>query len=106
MRLDIPTTPSRDDLRVVRQGLSAYNVAQVPQLTHNPEHEFNVAIHEDGRVVAGANCELNWGYVYFDSVWTDDSVRGKGYGTLIMNAAETYALQQGVTRAFLLTTTF
>lgn len=106
MRLDISTSPSKDDIAVLRLGLSEYNVAQVPELMTLSDREFLVFIREEGKIVAGAVCEFDWGWLYFDAVWTDESVRGKGYGKRIMNAAESYAAWQGVNRAYLMTTSF
>lgn len=106
LRLDVTTTPSKNDISVIRSGLSAYNVAQVPALLTLANEEFLVIMRENGQIVAGAVCEFDWGCLFFDTVWTDDSVRGKGYGTLVMNAAETYALQQGIHSAYLMTTSF
>lgn len=106
MYLNVTTAPSARDLATVRQGLSQYNVAKVPELLNLPDEEFLVVMRENGKIVAGTVCELDWGWLFFDVVWTSESVRGKGYGTLIMNAAETYALMQGVSSAYLMTTSF
>ncbi|GAB5493207.1 MAG: hypothetical protein Phog2KO_34220 [Phototrophicaceae bacterium] len=106
LRLDVTTTPAKADIAILRLGLSSYNVAQVPELMQLAEDEFLVVMHEDGNIVAGAVCEFDWGCLYFDTVWTDESVRGKGYGTLIMDAAESYATQKGIQQAYLMTTSF
>ena len=106
MQLDITTSPSKDDIAAIRLGLSEYNVAQAPDLMKLPFDDFLVYIRENDKIVAGAVCEFDWGWLYFDAVWTDESVRGKGYGTLIMNAAEDYALRRGVNNAYLMTTSF
>lgn len=106
MHIDVTASPSKDDIAVIRLGLSEYNVAQVPELISLPDEEFIVFIRENGKIVAGAVCEFDWGWLFLDVVWTDESVRGKGYGTVIMNAAESYAFHQGIRQAYLMTTSF
>lgn len=106
MHLDITRSPSKEYIATIRAGLSAFNVRHVPQLLSLPDESFLVYIRENGRIVAGAVCEFDWNWLFFDVVWTDDSVRGKGYGTLIMTVAESYALKQGVQSAYLMTASF
>jgi len=106
LKLEINDAPSGADIATIRAGLSAYNVEKVPELVDLPRGNFIVYLREHDDIVAGVVCEFDWGYLYFDAVWTDESVRGKGYGTLVMNAAENYALQQGIHQAYLMTTSF
>ncbi len=106
LRLELITKPSTQHIATVRTGLSNYNISQVPELLTLPDEEFLVIMRESGQIVAGAVCEFDWGYLYFDTVWTHASVRGKGYGTLVMNAAENYAKMKGIHRAYLMTTSF
>lgn len=106
MYLDVTSEPSPDDIDAVREGLSAYNLAQVPELMMLPDEEFNVVLQDNHQVVAGAICNFDWGCLYFDTVWTDETVRGKGYGRHIVEAAHSYARMKGVTQAYLMTTSF
>ena len=106
LHLDVTTIPSKTDIAVLRLGLSNYNVVQVPDLMQVADDEFLVIMRENGKIIAGAVCEFDWGYLYFDTVWTDESVRGKGYGSLVMDAAESYATQRGIQQAYLMTTSF
>lgn len=106
MKIAVSDAPSSADIAIIRAGLSAYNLSKVPELRNLPYDEFIVYLHEGDAIVAGVVCEFDWGYLYFDAVWTDKSVRGKGYGTQVMNAAENYALQRGIQRAYLMTTSF
>ncbi|MEM9954821.1 MAG: GNAT family N-acetyltransferase [Chloroflexota bacterium] len=106
MRVELTTSPSQADIDHVRRGLIAYNLAQVPELYEHTTGDFAVVMHENSQVVAGALCEIDWGWLYFDSVWTDASVRGKGYGSLVIRAAEAHAVQHNIHQAYLFTTSF
>lgn len=106
MHLDVTSNPPSDDIALVRDALHAFNAAKAPEIPTFPEKTFNVILQEQQRIVAGAICEIYWGWVYFETVWTDPNARGKGYGRLVMNAAETFALEQGIDGAYLLTTSF
>lgn len=100
-------TPTPNQVRAIRAGLSAYNVAQVPALTQLPSDSFNVIYRDDDGVISGgAVCEADWGYLFIDTLWTADEARGKGIGTQIMQAAEAYALQLGLKNAYLFTADF
>ncbi|MGJ3237348.1 MAG: GNAT family N-acetyltransferase [Anaerolineae bacterium] len=79
---------------------------RVPGLSQDRLHRYLCVMRVDDAIVAGAICELEWGYLYFDTVWTDERARGTGYGSAVMRAAHTYARQQGITRAYLFTTSF
>ncbi len=106
MKIDMALSPHPHDLEQLRLGIAHYNVTQVPQLLDLMKINFAVVMIENDRIVAGSLCEIDWGWLYFDTVWTHESVRGKGYGTLIMQAAESYAYQKGIDSAYLFTTSF
>lgn len=106
MNLDISLSLTKSDIYALRQGLQDFNLRKVPSLVDLPSEEFVVVMRENGRIVAGTVCELHWNYLYFDAVWTHESTRGKGYGSLVMQASESYAAEQGVRNAYLMTTSF
>ncbi|MEO1162208.1 MAG: GNAT family N-acetyltransferase [Chloroflexota bacterium] len=108
MTLTITRTlpPVSEQIDAVRQGLIAHNHTQVPALANQPKQSFNVVLREDDEIVAGAVCELKWDYLYVDTLWTDERVRGLGYGSRVMHAAEHFALEHGIHRAYLMTTSF
>lgn len=106
LRISHDPNPTRDQVAAVRQGLRNYNLAQVPQLASAPSHEFALVVRKDGEIVGGALAELDWDWLYIDTLWVSDALRGQGYGQQIMLAAESYAAQQGITHCYLFTSSF
>jgi GNAT superfamily N-acetyltransferase len=106
MRLEVKNNISDAEIAEIRAGLSAYNVAKVPALLQLPHDDFVVVFREEGEILGGAVCNFDWGWLFFDNVFLDERLRGKGYGKIIMQAAESYAAQKGVNNAYLFTTGF
>jgi GNAT superfamily N-acetyltransferase len=107
MQLHETTTPSQADMQTVRDGLIRYNLAQVPALLTLPHDDFCVVLRDaSGAIIGGAIGEFDWGWLFVDTLWVADSERGKGHAGRIMAALESYAVRQGVTRAYLFTTDF
>lgn len=106
MKIDVTSKPDAGDILAVRQGLSAYNLAIVPELADLPSDEFLVALRENGEIIGGTVCNFDWGWLYFDNVFIDERQRGRGLGRLIMEASESYAVARGINNAFLFTTGF
>jgi GNAT superfamily N-acetyltransferase len=106
MEIIINHSPSYSEIHQIRQGLSAYNVAKVPELVDLPSDEFVVVLRENGKIIGGTVCSFDWGWLYFDNVYVDEVQRGRGLGRLIMDASESYAAERGIKNAFLFTTGF
>lgn len=106
MKLELTDIPALDELNMIRMGLSSFNVAKIPELLKLPEDDYLVVLYEDDKIVGGAICEFDWGWLFIDTLWVDESLRGKSYGKLILQAAEAYAAQKGVQHAYLYTTSF
>jgi N-acetylglutamate synthase-like GNAT family acetyltransferase len=106
MQITLNNSPSYSEIHQIRQGLSAYNVAKVPELVDLPSDEFVVVLREGGKIIGGTVCSFDWGWLYFDNVYVDEVQRGRGLGRLIMDASESYAAERGIKNAFLFTTGF
>lgn len=104
--LELTEHPTNESLRIIRAGLSATNVAKVPELLVLPDDDYLVVLYEDDKIVGGAICEFDWGWLFIDTLWVDESLRGKAYGKLIMQAAESYAVEKGIHQVYLYTTSF
>lgn len=105
--IQIVSPPAAADVQVVRQGLSQYNVARVPSLLALPRGDLTlVARDETATIIGGAYAEMDWGWLYVDTLWVDAATRGQGVGSHIMHALETYAVQHDLRGIYLLTSSF
>lgn len=88
-----------EDLDQVHAGLLAYNEV------HAGPAEFRrvrILVHDTAGVVkAGLLGNQAWGWLHVDTLWVEESLRGKGWGSRILAQAETEAIEAGCTRALL-----
>lgn len=93
----VTVEPNADpaDLQVVQRGLRAFNVANIGE---PDERAVNVFLRNpEGRVVGGLVGHIKWKWLYVGKLWVDDTHRGQGAGSRLMDAAEQYARDQGAT---------
>lgn len=83
-----------DEARVVR-GLLAFNEARIGLADERPV-KF-VARDSGGAVVGGILGHTRWRWMYIAKLWVDESARGQGLGTRLMEAAEDLARSRGCT---------
>ena len=89
------------DEAVVRRELLAFNERQIGPADEQPVRF--VARDASGAVVAGLLGHTRWGWLYIEKLWLADAVRGKGFGTRLVAAAESLAIDRGCTGATLTT---
>lgn len=105
--ITLEDNPYNNDVQVLRDGLSAYNVARVPQLLSQPRGDVAIIARGDNKqVIGGAIGEYDWGWLYIDTLWVDDDHRLHGLGAQLLNAIEQYAYAQGIYHSYLMTTSF
>lgn len=74
-------------------------------------HSFNDAAFflrdETGTIVGGVKGNYNsFGWLYIDSLWVGENLRGIGYGSQLMDLIEREALRHGCTKAYLNTMSY
>lgn len=107
MDIHVIQNPAKSDLNAVRQGLIAYNLATVPAIANLPRADLAVvARDETGDIIGGCAGEIDWGWLFIDSIWVDRRARKSGLGKRIMTRMEQAALELGVDHAYLLTSSF
>jgi GNAT superfamily N-acetyltransferase len=90
--------------REIGKALRAYNTAAMTG--KNDYRALAVTIRDRGKIVGGLVAESNWGWMYISSLWVVDRHRGKGFGSALMQTAETEARKRGVRNVFLDSFTF
>ncbi len=84
--------PAHEDITILGDGISEY---AKQQRNHPPIEPFAFFIRDDSnRVLGGCNGNIGYGWAYIDQLWVEESLRGKGYGTALMLAAENLAKQK------------
>lgn len=101
-RLTVTSKPRQSAINTLRQRVFAED-----KLNDLPQADYAVVLRNlMGQIIGGALCEFDAGWLFIDALWVEDSERGKGYGKQILQAAESYAAQQGVHNVYLFTSDF
>ncbi len=103
--LEIKNEIADQDLKILEDGLAAHTKQlNAPKLVFTP-----LAILQrdaTGRIEAGLYGQTLWNWLYIDSLWVDEPLRGKGMGRVLMAAAEDEAKKRGCIGVFLWTQSF
>ncbi|GAB2645278.1 GNAT family N-acetyltransferase [Vibrio panuliri] len=71
--------------------------------TYNKQH-FNWTLRdEQGKLIAALTADLLWDWLYISELWVDESCRGCGMGSQLMQQAEQYAQANRLTGLWLWT---
>ena len=86
MKIEIETAPTPADEQVVWRGLRQHNDAHVSAAG---DATFAVFLRgTGGTILGGVLAKTGRGWLHIHTLWVDPSVRGQGYGTKLMAAAE------------------
>ena len=97
--------PSDDDLGVLRNGLAEYGQSMFGT-TSVVDVTFFVRDGE-GAIVGGVHGNYgSFGWMYVDTLWVSERLRGNDYGTRLMNLIEDAAIRNGCTQSYLNTFSF
>ena len=92
------------DAAFVRQGIDLFNVAATGDANYS---QLAIFLKDDrGAVLGGALGDIWGGWLGLSYLWVTESLRGQGYGTKLLEAAEAEAKQSGCTGVFLTTFSF
>jgi GNAT superfamily N-acetyltransferase len=92
------------DSQRVRDRLDMFNVGATGESTWYPVHFFVKSGR--GETLGGVLGGIWGGWLHVTFLWVDDSVRGKDWGTRLMDEAEAYARERGCHSATLDTHSF
>jgi GNAT superfamily N-acetyltransferase len=99
LRVTVESAADPADVQRVIDGLRAFNVAHIGEPHQEAVHVF--LRDASGAVVGGVIGEIKWKWLYIAKLWVDESLRGKGSGSALMDAAEQRARDRGCTNAYL-----
>ena len=74
-----------------------YNLSQVPATQDENFIDLSrKVLSEDGKILAGIIVRMYcWRCIYIDTFWIDESMRGEGLGTLLLEEVERVAKENG-----------
>jgi GNAT superfamily N-acetyltransferase len=90
-------TPRPEDIAVVRAGVMAHNEAAVGRASVQP---LALYVRDESAAIRGGLVGyLAWQWLYVDLLWVDAPLRGQGYGSRLVAAAEQIARDAGCVAA-------
>lgn len=104
LRFEAMEHPDASAVEAVRRGLVAYNDSKIGPSPHIPVGVF--VRDATGRVRGGATGHIGWGWLYVERLWVDGEFRGRHVGTELMMRLEQLALDRGINRFQVGTTSF
>lgn len=90
--------PDPADFRALSSGMLAHHA----ESGHPRKSEkYNIFLKDnEGKVFGGVIVTFLWNGMEIDSLWVDDSLRGKGWGRKLMEAVEKEGIKRGCTIAY------
>ena|SRR5262245_10374299 len=88
----------------VRSGLYSFNLTTTTHARYNSVAFF---LKDDEEEVVGGILGYEWGgWLHITHLWVSDTLRGQGFGKLLLAAAEQHALNSGCRQSLLETFSF
>lgn len=90
--------PTADDYQILVNGMLAYHASQ-----GHPRKSETLSIFlkdEKGKVFGGIIVSFLWNGMEIRSLWVDETIRKRGWGRKLMQAAELEAVKRGCTIAY------
>lgn len=97
MIIEVTSSPSKENLKTISEGIQIFNQAYIPdEVVFEEDTKFAVfAKDENGNVQGGIRASAFWNYCIIELLWLSPGTRGSGIGAKLMAAAENYALEKG-----------
>lgn len=93
LTIDCDLAPAPEDVAVVRAGLMAFNDSKAGPVSLQ---RISVYLRDTQLVIRGGLVGfLAWEWLSIDLFWVDESLRGRGYGSAILEHAEQAAREAG-----------
>lgn len=99
IKFSMDDQPSDADTQTLIRNLVSYNNAQAQK---EDWQALAIFIRDDGGVIAGGlDGYTHWGWLFISHLWLTEALRGRGYGTQLVEQAEQEAIQRGCHGAYL-----
>jgi GNAT superfamily N-acetyltransferase len=88
LHLTFDPAPSVETRRALGEAIYAFNARVAPLVVER----FALLLHDEvGALAAGLSGAMYWGWLFVDSLWVSDALRGSGLGRALMARAEDHA---------------
>ena len=97
MDILVTTSPTKEDLKTLSEGISSYNQDYLPdEVGFEKDTKFAVIAKDDnGKVLGGIRANAYWNYCIIELLWLSKESRGLGLGSQLIKSAENFAKEKG-----------
>jgi GNAT superfamily N-acetyltransferase len=108
LHLELTTSASSEDARLLSDAIVAFNHRKVPDLEPiSAEVRFFILVRDDaGTLVGGLRGACFWNTLHVELLWMSDALRGAGTGRAVIERAEAFAREQACQLALVQTTSW
>lgn len=99
IRIDVDDHPKPEDNQAVQAGLKRFNQGHFPEEERQPLSLF--VRDAQKRIIGGLLAETAFGWLHVSVLWLDESLRGQGLGSRLLEMAEEQARKRGCRHAWL-----
>ncbi|WP_174614822.1 GNAT family N-acetyltransferase [Virgibacillus ihumii] len=86
----------------IRKKVIEHNMKQLPDELKTNKEEFGFVMEDDdGHVIGGITGTMYWQHVHIDFLWVEETLRLEGYGRMLLERLEKYAISSGCRLIFL-----
>ena len=104
MRLSSEVDARPEDIATIENAVDEFNMRYTGDRNYRPVRIF--LRNEANELFGGITADLWGGWMHINYLWTDEALRGEGYGKQLVEAAEHEARAHGCHHAFLETYSF
>jgi ribosomal protein S18 acetylase RimI-like enzyme len=99
LRIVAEEDPSPADEALIKEALGKWNIAVTGYSDYHPAYFL---VRDDDGAIRGALLAYVWGrWLHVDTLWLEEGLRRKGWGTRLMEAAHEVGREKGAEWAFL-----
>lgn len=91
IRLDLDCNPTTNDIDVIQKGINQFNSSKIGESAK----EFCIYLRDSSNEIRGGVFAVSYSdSIHIILMWMDDSLRGKGYGTKLIQAVEAEGIKR------------
>lgn len=85
----------RKDSELIRQKVIEHNMNMLPDEVKTPVEHMNFVLRDEaGTIQGGLTATVFWGHLHVDFLWVDESLRGQGQGSALIEQMEQAAKEK------------
>ncbi|MGM0898335.1 MAG: GNAT family N-acetyltransferase [Bacillota bacterium] len=93
--MNISSEWNKNDSEFIRRKVIEHNMNNLPDEVKTPIEQFSFVLKDDaGKITGGLTATSFWQHLHIDFLWVDESLRGQGYGRLLLEKIEQSAKEK------------